>query len=44
MINPVTARAVDRLASDSDLNIGDKSDSNIPSNLYPSTIPGAIDT
>lgn len=44
MINPVTARSVDRLASDSDLNIGDKSDSNIPSNLYPSTIPGAIDT
>lgn len=44
MINPVTARAVDRLAPDSELNIGDKSDSNIPSNLYPSTVPGAIDT
>ncbi len=44
MINPVTARAVDRMASDSDLNIADKSDSNVPTNLYPSTIPGAIDT
>ena len=44
MINPVTARAVDRMASDSDLNIADKSDGNAPTHLYPSTIPGAIDT
>lgn len=44
MINPVTARAVDRMAPNSDLNIGDKSDSNIPTNLFPSTIPGAIHT
>lgn len=43
MVNPATVRAVDQTLSDSELNIGGKSDGNtVRYHLFPSTVPGAI--